>query len=81
MQLIAKLSVREVHSLTMAYAIEKPDEWDRRTMAYWRAYARRFQRELVNGAETPASECLIALSGAMLTRLDRLRENAGLTGY
>lgn len=73
MQMIAKLSVSEVHNLTLALCIEGQDAWDRRMNAYYRAYYRRACRELAGGASAPASECLITLSGACISYLDRMR--------
>ena len=76
MELIASLSVREVNSLTVACVMTGPKAWDKRMNAYWKAYSRRYEKERgdsnINAAK-PASECLIALSGAVVSYLDRMQ--------
>jgi len=63
-------TIREVHEITRACVDAGRPEWDTRTNAYWRAYSRRLARELGTGAwHREASECLIALSGAMCNRV------------
>jgi len=63
-------TIREVHQITRACIHAGRPDWDARTNAYWKAYSRRLTRELGTGSwHREASECLIALSGAMCNRV------------
>ena len=73
MALLAWPKARDLHKETLACVEVGPLAWDARTNAYWLAYCRRLHREIGRGDrinwDAPASECLIALAGAMQTRL------------
>jgi len=73
MTMIAWPTARDINRETIACIDAGNPVWDRRTLAYWKAYRRRLRREIgpqeSSNWQVPASECLIALAGAMQRRV------------